>query len=63
MRETMLRIGHYLYRSFAWMGDAVMRHPNKVFYAFLLLTAVFFPLFGYFITACLLCSAYRRVYG
>ena len=47
---------------FSAIGDSILLHPNKVFYAILLLLCLFWPLFGIFLLICILCSRYRREY-
>lgn len=51
------------YRFQASVGEAIQKHPNKMFYAFLLVSGVLVTPWGCFVLSCLLCSAYRRVYG
>jgi hypothetical protein len=61
--ETLRWLDYQLYRFFVFWGEVIMSRPNKLFYAALIIAAVFFPLFAGFLALSLLCFAYRMHSG
>ncbi len=61
--ETVKLLDYHLYRFFAFWGEVIMNRPNKLFYAVLIIAALFFPIFAGFLVLSLLCFAYRRYSG
>lgn len=54
---------YQLYRFFAYWGEVIANRPDKLFYASLIIAAIFFPLFAGFLVLSLLCYAYRMHSG
>jgi len=50
------RVFHFL----CSVGEQIVRFPNKMFYAILIILSVLVPLIGIFILISILCKAYRR---
>lgn len=53
-------LDYQLYRFFSFWGEVIMGRPNKLFYATLVIAAIFFPLFAGFLVLSLLCYSYRK---
>ena len=49
-----------IYRFFAWIGEGVLRCPNKAFYAVIVFLCILVPIFAIIMVIALLCSIYRR---
>jgi hypothetical protein len=57
---ALLSICNAVFRFFAYVGDSVLRFPNKLFYAVLVVLCVLSNVFAVFIVITLLCGAYGR---
>jgi hypothetical protein len=51
---------HAVYTFFAWIGEGVLRFPNKFFYVVLAILCILVPLFAIITVIALLCGTYRR---
>ena len=49
-----------IYRFFAYVGDGIIRFPNRPFYAILAVLCILAPFFAVFVVIVLLCAVYRR---
>ena len=47
----------------AYTGGWIIRHPNRIFYAIILVLCLVFPFTGFFILLCLLCWSYWSQMG
>lgn len=54
------RFADAIYSFLCVMGDSILFHPNKVFYAVLIILSMLMPLFSIFLLSCMLCANYRR---
>ena len=48
------------YRFFAWIGEGVLRCPNKAFYVVIVFLCILVPIFAIITVIALLCGIYRR---
>ena len=49
-----------IYRFFAWIGEGILRCPNKAFYVVLVIMCILAPVFAIILAIGLLCGIYRR---
>ncbi len=49
-----------IYRFFAWIGEGILRFPNRFFYAVLVIMCFMAPIFAFILVIGLLCGIYRR---
>ena len=55
--ETLLNI---IYKSFAWLGESILRCPNRAFYSVIVILCILAPIFAIIMVLALLCGVYRR---
>ena len=61
--DAFARLCHAVFRFFAYVGEGVMKFPNKVFYAVLVVLCALSQVFAVFIVVALLCGTDRRWSG
>lgn len=49
-----------IYLFFAWIGEGILRCPNRAFYAVLVILCILAPIFAIILVIGLLCGIYRR---
>ena len=51
---------NWIYRGFAYLGENIIKCPNKAFYVLIVFLCIFAPLFALIVVLALLCGIYRR---
>ena len=51
---------NWIYIFFAWLGEGILRCPNRPFYLLVVILCILAPVFAIFTTTALLCGVYRR---
>jgi hypothetical protein len=59
-RGILSAICSAVYRFFTWIGEGILRFPNKIFYVVLIILCFLAPVFSILLVIALLCVAYRR---
>ncbi|MBA3045861.1 MAG: hypothetical protein FP824_06570 [Euryarchaeota archaeon] len=55
--ETIFNI---IYRFFAFLGESVLKCPNKAFYLVIVILCILAPMLAIIMVIALLCGVYRR---